>query len=160
MWLPFSPPCATDGLSRRRLLTGAVLLPTLALTLRPARAEPAAMQAAIRDLVGDVLIRQGRVTLEIAPLVENGNTVPVTVQAESPMTASDHVRQFALFTESNPQPHVAVFHLGPRAGIAKVYTRMRLATSQSITAIAVMSDGSVWSDRADVIVTLAACVEG
>ncbi len=160
MWLPFSPPCATNGFSRRRLLAGAVLLPTLALTLRPARAEPAEMQAAIRALVGEVPIRPGRVELEIAPLVENGNTVPVTVRVKSPMTASDHVRQIAIFTESNPQPNVAVFHLGPRAGIAKVYTRMRLATSQSITALAVMSDGSVWSDRADVIVTLAACVEG
>ena len=153
------PACANKAVPRRQVLAGALLLlPTL--LIRPVQATPAAMQAAIRDLVGEAVPQQGRLKLEISPLVENGNTVPVTLQAESPMTAADHVRRMALFTEANPQPQVAVFHLGPRAGRAMVYTRMRLATSQRVVAIAEMSDGSLWQDSMQVIVTLAACVEG
>ena len=75
------------------------------------------------------------------------------------MTAADHVRRIALFNDKNPQPDVAVFHLGPRAGRAQVATRIRLATSQTIAAVAELSDGSFWSAEADVIVTLAACIE-
>lgn len=161
MWSPSLPLCESEAKpSRRRLLGAALLLPVFSIVARPAQAMPAAMQAAIRDLIGDAPLRQGRIKLEIAPLVENGNTVPVTLRADSPMTTTDHVRRMALFTEANPQPQVAVFHLGPRAGRAMVYTRMRLATSQAVTAIAEMSDGSLWQDSAQVIVTLAACVEG
>ena len=75
------------------------------------------------------------------------------------MTAADHVKAIAIFNEKNPQPHVAVFHLGPRAGKASVATRIRLADSQKVVAIAEMSDGSCWSDTQDVIVTIAACLE-
>ncbi len=142
--------------NRRMVLAGAASL----LLVRPSLATPQAMQEAIRALVGEAPIRPGRIKLDISPLVENGNSVSVTLTADSPMTAADHVAKFALFTEANPQPHVAVFHLGPRSGRAIVTTRMRLATSQAVTALALMSDGSVWSDRAYVIVTLAACVEG
>jgi len=99
------------------------------------------------------------VTLDIPGLVENGNAVPMTVAVESRMTAEDHVKAIAVFNEKNPQPHVAVFHLGPRAGRAAVATRVRLANSQTITAIAQMSDGSFWSAKAEVVVTLAACIE-
>jgi sulfur-oxidizing protein SoxY len=76
------------------------------------------------------------------------------------MTPDDHVVQVALFNDRNPQRDVAVFALGPRAGKAEVSTRMRLATSQKIAALARMSDGTVWSDSVDVIVALAACIEG
>ena len=131
-----------------------------ALTLRPAAATPAEMEAAIRALVGEAELKSGRVALDISPLVENGNAVPVTVTVDSPMTPADHVKTIALFNERNPQPHVAVFHLGPRAGRARVATRMRLATSQTVVAVAALSDGSVWSASAEVIVTLAACIEG
>ena len=109
---------------------------------------------------GEATPRKGRVHLDIPPLVENGNAAPVTLTVESPMTAADHVKAIALFNEKNPQPNVAVFHLGPRAGRARIETRMRLATSQTVTAIAAMSDGSFWIDQAQVIVTLAACIEG
>ena len=139
----------------------------LALALSPAcglpgtaAATPAAMEAAVKAFVGDATLRTGRVTLDIAPLVENGNTVPVTVRVESPMTAADHVRTIALFNERNPQHEVAVFQLGPRNGRAVVSTRMRLATSQQLVALARLNDGSCWQARVDVIVTLAACVEG
>jgi sulfur-oxidizing protein SoxY len=136
--------------------------PALAVALlRPARATPETMQGAIRDFLGEAgSVRQGRVALDIPPLVENGNAVPLTVTVESPMTAEDHVRSIALFNERNPLPQVLVVHLGPRSGAARIATRIRLATSQKVVALAVMNDGSVWSDSADVIVTLAACVEG
>ena len=93
------------------------------------------------------------------PLVENGNTVPMTVSVANPMTSEDHVRSIHVFNEKNPQPNIGNFHLGPRAGSAQVSTRIRLADSQKITAIAQLSDGSFWSISVDVIVTLAACTE-
>ena len=147
------------GWDRRQLLA---LLPgagLLVLAVRPARATPAAMEQAIRDFVGEAHVRPGRVSLDLPPLVENGNAVPLNVTVESPMTPADHVKAIAVFNEKNPQPHVAVFRLGPRAGRASVSTRIRLADSQKVTAVAQLSDGSFWSDSADVIVTLAACVE-
>ena len=121
---------------------------------------PGQMEAAIRRVVGEAEIRQGKVTLDLPPLVENGNTVPMTVSVDSPMTKTDYVKAIHVFNEKNPQPNVISVHLGPRAGKAKFSTRFRLADSQIVTAIAEMSDGTFWSASADVIVTLAACVEG
>ena len=146
------------GHSRRQVLAAGAGLASV-LLVRPARATPESMDAAIRTLAGEAQIRTGKVKLDVPPLVENGNTVPITVAVESPMTAADHVKTIAIFNEKNPQPSVAVFHLGPRCGRANVSTRARLATTQTITAIAEMSDGTFWSDSADVIVTLAACTE-
>ena len=94
------------------------------------------------------------------PLIENGNTVPLTVTVESPMTAADHVKAIHVFNEKNPQPNVVSVHLGPRAGKASISTRIRLANSQKVIAVAELSDGSFWSDEAEVVVTLAACLEG
>ncbi len=149
---------------RRRWLRGAgavAFAGPLLLALRPARATPEALQAALARFAGGAAPRDGRVRLDIAPLVENGNAVPVTVSVpDSPMTAQQHVRRLALFSQRNPLPEVAVFHLGPRNGRAQVATRMRLATSQTVLAAAELSDGSVWVARTDVLVTLAACVEG
>ena len=130
------------------------------LVARPATATPAEMQEAIRAFAGDAGIRRGRVKLDLPPLVDNGNSVGVAVTVESPMLPQDFVRRIAIFNEKNPQPNVATFHLTPRSGRASVSTRIRLADSQAVTAIAELSDGTFWSDRADVIVTLAACLEG
>ena len=127
--------------------------------VEPARATPAAMQEAIRKVVGSARINPGRVKLDLPPLSENGNTVPLTVSAESPMTAADHVKALHVFNEKNPQPDVASFRLGPRAGRASVSTRIRLADTQTVVAICEMSDGSFWSTSANVVVTLAACLE-
>jgi sulfur-oxidizing protein SoxY len=129
------------------------------ITVVPARATPAAMQEAIRKVAGASKVSPGRVKLEMPPLSENGNTVPLTVSVESPMTAADHVKAIHLFTELNPQPDVASFRLGPRAGRARVITRIRLATTQTVVAVSELSDGSFWSDTAAVVVTLAACLE-
>jgi sulfur-oxidizing protein SoxY len=143
---------------RRDFLLAGLGLVSLAL-VRPAAATPAAMQDAVRRVVGGAPVTPGKVKLELPPLSENGSTVPLTVSVESPMTAADHVRAIHLFTELNPQPDVATFHLGPRAGRARVATRIRLANTQNVTAIAQLSDGSFWSDQAAVVVTLAACLE-
>src|SRR3954447_14884878 len=149
--------------TRRRFLASAgsaAVLGTLPIaTPWPAEATPAAMAGAIRDVAGAAVVRTGRVQLDVPPLVENGNTVPMTVSVTSPMTAEDHVRSIHVFVEKNPQPNVANFVLGPRAGRAQVSTRIRLADSQKIVAIAKLSDGSFWSASADVVVTLAACTE-
>jgi sulfur-oxidizing protein SoxY len=146
---------------RRALIKGAGALACgLLLTVRASEATPASMQAAIRTVFGNAEIGKGKVTLDIPSLVENGNTVPMTVSVESPMTATDYVKSIHVFNEKNPQPNVISIHLGPRAGKATIATRIRLADSQKVVAIAQMSDGSVWSGQVDVIVTLAACVEG
>jgi sulfur-oxidizing protein SoxY len=130
------------------------------LVMRPAHASDETMRGAIHDFLGEAQVRPGRVKLDLPPLVENGNAVPLSISVESPMTAEDHVKTIAVFNQKNPQPNVATFHLGPRCGRASVSTRIRLADSQTVIAIAAMSDGSFWSDSADVVVTLAACVEG
>ena len=144
-------------MTRRRslLLAGAGLV-----LLRPSWGTPESLRAAIDAFAGGQAVRTGRVTLAIDTLVENGNTVPVSVSVQSPMTPADHVQRIALFTPQNPLPDVAVFHLSPANGRAQVSTRMRLATTQPVIALAVMNDGSVWRHSVDVVVTLAACLEG
>ena len=146
------------ALDRRAvLLAGAASVVALALPVR-VHARPT-LDEAIRSFTGGAAVREGRVKFEISPLVENGNAVPVGIEVESPMTAADHVRRIALFNEKNPQADIAVFHLSQRAGRARIATRIRLATSQVVVALAEMSDGSFWSSKASVIVTLAACIE-
>jgi sulfur-oxidizing protein SoxY len=117
------------------------------------------LDEAIRSFTGGAALREGRVKFEISPLVENGNAVPVSIEVDSPMTDADHVRRIALFNEKNPQADIVVFQLGPRSGRARVSTRIRLATSQTVVALAETSDGAFWSAKANVIVTLAACIE-
>jgi sulfur-oxidizing protein SoxY len=119
----------------------------------------AAMRAAIHAWTGGAQVNNGRVGMDIAELIDNGNAVPITLTVTSPMTAADHVTGLALFAERNPLPEVVAFTLGPRAGMAEVSTRIRLATSQQLVAIARLSDGSYWQQAAKVIVTLAACIE-
>ena len=117
------------------------------------------MREAIRKVVGSARVNTGRVKLDVPPLSENGNTVPLAVSVESPMTEADHVRAIHVFTEKNPQPDVVSFRLGPRAGRASVATRIRLTDTQTVVAICELGDGSFWSDSAAVVVTLAACLE-
>src|ERR1700754_2807265 len=117
------------------------------------------LSSAIRNVVGEAEVHTGKVKLDIPPLVENGNMVPMTVSVTSPMTESDFVKSIHVFNEKNPQPNIGNFYLGPHAGRAQISTRIRLADSQKIVAIARLSDGSFWSASADVIVTLAACTE-
>ena len=118
-----------------------------------------ALDEAIRKVVGDAQVRTGRVKLDVPPLIDNGNAVPLSVEVASPMTEADHVKAVHIFTERNPQPYVLTAHLGARAGKARVATRARIADTGAVTAIAQMSDGSFWSDTVRVIVTLSACLE-
>ncbi len=117
------------------------------------------MKRAIHQVVGEAPVRKGKVTIDVPTLVENGNSVALAIEVESPMTNDDYVKTIHVFNEKNPLPNVISAHLGPRAGRAKITTRFRLADTQSIVAVAEMSDGSFWSASADVIVTLAACLE-
>src|SRR3954452_6088221 len=152
-----------DQSTRRQFLglasSAAVLGSVPAVSLRPAEATPATLATAIRNVVGPAVVRTGKVKLDVPPLVENGNTVPMTVSVSSPMTADDYVKSIHVFNEKNPQPNMGNFYLSPQAGRAQVSTRIRLADSQKIVAIARLSDGSFWSTSVDVVVTLAACTE-
>jgi len=124
-----------------------------------ARATPESMLAVMKKVVGEASLRKGRVKLELPPLIENGNSVTMTVTVDSPMTPADYVKGIYVFNEKNPQPNVINIHLGPRAGRANIQTRIRLADSQRVIAVAEMNDDTFWSDEIEVIVTLAACLE-
>jgi sulfur-oxidizing protein SoxY len=143
------------GLAGSAAICGAVPI----VTVQPAEATPAMLASAIRNLVGEAELHSGKVKLDIPPLVENGNTVPMTVSVASPMTPDNHVKSIHVFNEKNPQPNIGNFYLGAQAGRAQVSTRIRLADSQKVVAIAQLSDGSFWSTSVDVVVTLAACTE-
>ncbi len=149
--------------SRRRFLglagSTAVLGAIPIVSVRPVEATPAMLATAIRNVVGEAPVRTGKVKLDVPPLVENGNTVPMTVSVSNPMTSDDYVKSIHVFNEKNPQPNVGNFYLGPHAGRAQISTRIRLADSQKIVAIARLSDDSFWSTSVDVVVTLAACTE-
>ena len=151
-------PASSDRTRRRLLAAGAGLGAWL--VVRPASSAPEDLAAAVRAYTGGAEVRTGRVTLDVPKLVDNGNSVPVAVSVESPMTPSDHVATIAIFNERNPERDVARFALTEHAGLAVVSTRIRLATSQQLVAIATLSDGSLWSGAVDVVVTLAACIEG
>ena len=142
------------------LATAAGLAGTgLASAPRPARATPAEMQEAVRRIIGPAQVRQGRVKLDVPPLIDNGNSIPLSVTVESPMTAADHVKAIHVFAERNPLPNILTAHFTPRSGRARVATRVRLADTGTVLAIAQMSDGSFWSDSTHVVVTLSACLE-
>ena len=150
--------------TRRQLLltTGTALGTSLLIpvTTATAAALPDDLLAAIKTFTQGAPVREGRVKLEIAALIDNGNAVPMAVSVASPMTAADHVTAVAVFNERNPQRDVVNAQFGARSGRAELSTRIRLATSQKLVAVARMSDGTFWSKTVDVIVTLAACIEG
>jgi sulfur-oxidizing protein SoxY len=173
-WTPRTTPATQTARAPRRravLATAAATGAALLLRARPAEASAAAdppdLRAAMARFVGGATPRfvggatprEGRITIDLPELVENGNAVPVTVNVESPMTERNRVVALALFASRNPAPEVAEFQFGPRVGHARVSTRIRLATSQQVVALARLSDGTVWTRRVDVLVTLAACVE-
>ena len=156
-----------NRLSRRRLLVGLLGclggLGSMVAPLRkarPADALPEKLAPLIRQATGGVMPQVGRVTLTLPTLAESGNSVRLQVRVESPMTPEAHVKQIHIFSEKNPRPVIARFSLGPRAGRAEVHTRIRLAGTQQVVAVAVMNDGTAWMASAQVVVTAAACVEG
>jgi sulfur-oxidizing protein SoxY len=149
-------------ITRRAVLAGVAgvtAFGTIPLVVRRAEATPETMKAAIHRVIGESPVSKGKVTLDIPPLVENGNTIAMSVSVDSPMTETNYVKAIHVFNEKNPQPDIVSVHLGPRAGKAAFSTRIRLADSQNVVAIAELSDGSLWSDSVEVIVTIAACLE-
>ncbi len=144
-------------ISRRALVVGggAVMLSLVS----PARAAPDEMREAMRAALGDGPFGEGRIRLDIPALVENGNSVPLTITVDSPMTATDHVTSIHIFSPENPLPDISRFKLGPRCGKAEVRTTIRLATTQFLHVVAVMSDGTRWLQTAEVEVTTAACFD-
>jgi sulfur-oxidizing protein SoxY len=142
--------------SRRRALQ-ALAAGACAVIVRPAVAESKELAPVLREVFGGREIREGRITLDLPRLADSGNVVPVTVSVDSPMTPQDYVKSIHLFAGKNPQPRVLDAQLGPHNGVARVSSRIRIATSQQITAVAVMSDDSVWSAAVDVVVTITGC---
>ena len=145
-------------LSRRRVLEYGSGLLAIAMIPAPALAAPIDADAAHQALFGDRTVTEGRVVLKVPPISENGYSVPLSVEVDSPMTENDHVVRIAIFSEENPLPDVARFELGPRAGKARIDTRIRLGNTQKIRAVAEMNDGTLYGTSTFSIVTLAACV--
>ncbi len=137
---------------RRFVLTAAAgaVLPVAA------TATPVQVAVLIRQLVGDAKLTEGRVKLDLPVLVENGNTVGMTVSVDAPLGA---VHSLHVYAEANPLPEVCHIRFGPRAGVPRIQTRIRLATSQTVIAIAQMRDGTFWQDSVELLVTLAACID-
>jgi sulfur-oxidizing protein SoxY len=155
-----NPSSNTSKLSRRRYLSALGLLgisswivPSLTMAKKPEAME------AIAKIVGSNTIRDGRVKLVIPPLVESGNLVVLKLSIQSPMTANDYVKAVHVVAEANPSPNMFTAYFTPRSGRAELTTRVRLADSQRVWAIAQMSDGSFWQGYADTLVTLSACTE-
>jgi len=147
--------------TRRRfisLVAGLAAVPLL--PARPARGQEAdPFTPLLLRITGGGIVRPGRVTVDTPRLADNGHSVPLTVSVDSPMTAADHVVSIALLSGRNPRPVMATFHLGPASGRAQVATRVRLAGTQRVLAVARLSDGSWWSGEAEVEVTESACLD-
>lgn len=152
-WDARAPSANTD----RRQVLRAIAAWTCLLLVRPAAATPETLLEALRESFGDRPITPGRVTLELPRLAENGNVVPVTVTVDSPMSAQDYVKSIHLFSEKNPLPRVLEVELGPYNGRARISSRIRVATSQQMSVVAVMSDGTLWSAAVDIEVTVSGC---
>ena len=145
---------------KRRSLLGFGVATTLSIPVSPMRATaaPARMQSAINELFGDRAIKEQGVSLKLPPIAENGYSVPITVTVDSPMTEDNHITRIAIFSPRNPLSLISQYHLSPLSGKAEVASRIRLAGTQTITAVAETSDGRLLSGSVETVVTLAACV--
>ncbi len=147
--------------TRRRFLATLTAIAGAPFAARAVPAQADGRDSLIRQVTGGgALVREGRVKVDTPELADNGHSVPLRVIVDSPMTATDYVRSVTLLAERNPRPIVATFSLGPWAGRAEIFTRIRLADTQEVLALAQLSDGSYWSGTAKVIVTELACLDG
>ncbi|NNJ83376.1 MAG: thiosulfate oxidation carrier protein SoxY [Gammaproteobacteria bacterium] len=112
---------------------------------------------AIDGITGGKAPLEGKVSIELPQIAENGNTVPFTVSVDSPMTDQDYVKAIRIFAEENPYPEVFTFHLTPQSGKAEVKARMRLAKTQNVVAVAEMSDGAMFIAKEQIKVTIGGC---
>ena len=147
-------------MKRRTFLSGSAGLMAYVI-VRPVAAleQSSVLTALVKDYAAGSAVREGRVKFDIARIVDNGNSVPVEVIVDSPMTRAQHVVGIALFNEKNPQNDVAQFTLSHLSGRARVATRIRLATTQQLVAVAKMNDGSCWTHTVEVLVTVSSCIE-
>ncbi|AZO80280.1 MULTISPECIES: thiosulfate oxidation carrier protein SoxY [unclassified Bosea (in: a-proteobacteria)] len=158
-----SPACAPpeQALSRREVMAaGAAGLALAALPAPALAAAPPALAELIARITEGAVPERSKITFDIPQLVENGNSVDVAIEVESPMTQADHVRWIHIIAEKNPFPDVARFHLSPRSGRADIRATLRLATSQKVVAIASLNSGGYVMADADIVVTLSACIDG
>ncbi len=150
---------AQPGYTRRAWLRNAAAVIAVSASPLPLWATPEEVSQELREVFGDTSISEGRVALSLPALAENGNSVALGIDVESPMSEADHVVSIHVFAEKNPLPRVAEFELGPLAGKASIRTRIRLADSQSVLVVAKMNDGSLYSGAASIEVTQAACLD-
>lgn len=144
-------------LTRRQLMALAGGAAVLGFSARAAFADAAETEEAIAEVAGDKTLKEGRIDLNLPEIAENGSTVPLQVEVDSPMTESDYVKAVHVFAEGNPRPDVATFRFTPANGRAFASTRMRLAQTQDVVAVAEMSDGSMYTARQTVKVTIGGC---
>lgn len=154
------PEQPSTDIDRRAFLVGGMGLAVASFLPLSTKAAPADMQAAVKELFGDRPLQEGGVTITIPPIAENGYSVPLMIDVDSPMTPEDYVKKIAVFSPRNPIPNLVQFTLGPRTGLARVSTRIRLAGTQKILVVAEMSDGTLKSAAAETMVTVAACIIG
>ncbi len=154
------------NMTRRSALSSA-LSSAVALLARPALAQPASIHDHLpwipkmrEDLGESRRVLKERVVLDIAPLVDNGNVVPMSVSVQSTMQGTDRVKSVRIYSEKNPQPRVVTFHFSEFSPEAKAATRIRLNGSQKLVAIAEMQDGSLYAGVTEVVVTVSACIDG
>ena len=140
-------------------LTGAGAAAFVASSLLPnlAAADAASTAAGIKKIIGGKTPKQGRITLELPQIAENGNTVPIAFEVQSPMTDADHVKAVHIFADANPRPFVASIRFSPASGRARAATRMRMIKTQNVIAVAEMSDGSIYMAKSEVKVTIGGC---
>ncbi len=111
----------------------------------------------LEAFTGGASVKEGGVTISMPEIAENGNTVPVGVSVDSPMTADNYVESVMILADGNPNAGVITFHFAPKAGVAEASTRMRLAKTQNVIAVAKMSDGSFAKAETLVKVTIGGC---
>jgi sulfur-oxidizing protein SoxY len=148
------------NLTRRQVLAlsaGAATFAVSGLGIPAAFADAAATQKDLMKFTGGKTPEAGKITLTAPEIAENGNTVPVSVAVESEMSEQSYVQSVMLLAEDNPNPGVATFHFTPMSGEASATTRMRLARTQNVIAVAKMNDGSVYMDKKQVKVTIGGC---
>lgn len=144
-------------LTRRQALSiSGCAIAAAAIGIRPAFAAND-QQEIINKFTGGKSATEGRVTLELPQIAENGNTVPLSVSVESPMTKDDYVKRVIVLADANPRAAVTTFNFSPSSGVAEASTRMRLIKTQNITAIAEMSNGSFYMGKRLVKVTIGGC---
>ena len=144
--------------TRRETLTLAAIAGLAAiLAPRMSFADEKAVAAEISKLYGDKKMESGKIKLDVPEIAENGLVVPVNVEIESPMTDADYVKAVHIFADGNPLPGVVTYRFTPACGKASASTRMRLAQTQNIVCVAEMSNGTLYTTKSNVKVTIGGC---